>query len=109
MIHEKLRNLRKQKGLSQERVAKALCTDTSNYCRKERGEIKIHDEEWARLAQFLNVSIEEIKNFKEMENRDSVFTISNSIIENLQEYIRLLKQENESLKKENTDLKSQLK
>lgn len=37
MIYEKLRNIRKQKGISQEKMAKILSTDTSNYSRKERG------------------------------------------------------------------------
>lgn len=45
MIQEKLKNLRKQKGMSQEKMAKILSTDTSNYSRKERGETRIHDEE----------------------------------------------------------------
>ena len=36
MVQEKLRNLRKQKGISQEKMAKILSTDPSNYSRKER-------------------------------------------------------------------------
>ena len=61
MIQTKLKNLRKLKGFSQVQMAKALSTDTSNYSRKERGEVRIHDEEWEKLANALEVPLEEIK------------------------------------------------
>ncbi|KQT20695.1 hypothetical protein ASG22_17120 [Chryseobacterium sp. Leaf405] len=121
MMQEKLRNLRKAKGMSQEKMAKILSTDTSNYSRKERGETKMRDEEWEKLAKALDVPVEEIKeenNSGIVHNDNSTFndnsgnyynqnfTIPNSIIENLQDYINLLKEENKSLKKEVEDLKS---
>jgi len=62
MIQENLKNLRKQKGISQEKMAKILGTDTSNYSRKERGEVKIFDDEWDKLAKTLEVPLEQIKN-----------------------------------------------
>jgi len=123
MMQEKLRNLRKAKGMSQEKMAKILSTDTSNYSRKERGETKMRDEEWEKLAKALDVPVEEIKeenNSGIVHNDNSTFndnsgnyynqnfTIPNSIIENLQDYINLLKEENKSLKKEVEDLKSRL-
>ncbi len=43
MMQIKLKNLRKQKGFSQVQLAKAISTDNSNYSRKERGEVRIHD------------------------------------------------------------------
>jgi ribosome-binding protein aMBF1 (putative translation factor) len=52
---------RKQKGFSQVQMAKALSTDTSNYSRKERGEVRINDEEWEKLANTLDITLEEIK------------------------------------------------
>lgn len=61
MVHEKLRSLRKQKGINQEDMAKILSTDTSSYSRKENGKSKIHDEEWVKLAKVLDVSVDEIK------------------------------------------------
>ncbi|MCU7613105.1 helix-turn-helix transcriptional regulator [Chryseobacterium sp. GMJ5] len=121
MIKEKLRNLRKQKGMSQEKMAKILSTDTSNYSRKERGETRMHDEEWEKLAEALNVPVEEIKeeNLSGIVHNDNStfndnsgnyynqnFNIPNSIIENLQDYIALLKKEIENLKEEITTLKS---
>lgn len=115
MIQQKLRNLRKQKCMSQEKMAKILSTDISSYCRKENGKSKIHDDEWEKLAKALNVSVDDIK---ESENLGIVqndnltfndnsgnyehqkFNIPNSILENLQDYIKILKEQNESLKRE---------
>ncbi len=120
MVQEKLRNLRKQKGISQEKMAKILSTDPSNYSRKERGEVRIHDEEWQKLAQALEVPVEDIK---ENESRFSInndnstfhdnsgnynqyFNVPNSIVENLQDYISLLKQKVYELEQEIKSLKS---
>lgn len=121
MIQEKLKNLRKQRGMSQEKMAKILSTDTSNYSRKERGETRIHDEEWQKIADALDVSVEDIKEEKGLgviHNENSTFndnagnynhyySTPNSIVENLQDYISLLKKEIENLKEENTALKAQ--
>ncbi|GAE66094.1 Helix-turn-helix [Chryseobacterium indologenes] len=120
MVQEKLRNLRKQKGISQEKMAKILSTDPSNYSRKERGEVRIHDEEWQKLAAALEVPVEDIKEEKELRivhNDNSTFNdnsgnyynqhfnIPSSLLENLQDYIAILKEQNEILKKENQELK----
>ncbi|PWW27117.1 MULTISPECIES: helix-turn-helix domain-containing protein [unclassified Chryseobacterium] len=121
MVQEKLRNLRKQKGISQEKMAKILSTDPSNYSRKERGEVRIHDEEWQKLAEALEVPVEDIKEEKELRlvhNDNSTFNdnsgnyynqhfnIPNSVIENLQDYISLLKQKVYELEQEIKSLKS---
>lgn len=52
MIQEKLRNLRKQKKMSQETMAKILSTDTSSYSRKENGKSKsmmMSGKSWQKL------------------------------------------------------------
>ncbi len=115
MIHGKLRNLRKEKGMSQKKMAQILSTDISSYSRKENGKSKIHDEEWEKLANVLDVSVEEIKEEDSIgivHNDNSTFndnsgnyynqhfSIPNSILENLHDYIAILKHENEYLKKE---------
>lgn len=119
MIQEKLRNFRKKKGYSQDQMAKFISTDTSNYSRKERGEVKIHEDEWQKLAEALDVPIESIR---ESENKYSFqydnstfhdhlgsninyYNIPNSLIENLQDYISILKSEIISLKEENAKFK----
>ncbi|MDQ1160442.1 transcriptional regulator with XRE-family HTH domain [Chryseobacterium sp. SORGH_AS 447] len=119
MIQGRLRNLRKKKGISQKEIARILSIDISSYCRKENGKSKIHDDEWEKLATILNVSADEIK---EKENSGMVyddnptsstnsgnynqyFNLPNSILENLHDYISILKHENESLKAELEKLK----
>ncbi|KMQ66006.1 hypothetical protein ACM46_00065 [Chryseobacterium angstadtii] len=119
MIQEKLRNLRKQKGISQEKMAKILATDTSNYSRKERGETRIHEDEWKKLADALQVPVEEIKeddhkfsfNFDGSTFNDHVnyYSIPTSIIDSLHDYIKILKEQNELQKKEIEELKSKIK
>lgn len=120
MIQEKLKILRKQKGFSQEKMAKILSTDPSNYSRKERGEIRIHDEEWQKIADALEVAVEEIKDEKSssivhndnstLHNQSNSYILNhnlhNSILENLQDYISMLKNEIKHLKEENDTLKS---
>lgn len=122
MQKEKLRLLRKQKGYTQQQVADFIATDVSNYSRKENGDVKIISDEWEKLARFLNVPVDEIYEDEEAKlvvNNDhpvfndnsgtsagSINTQSNyssipeSIIENLQGYIALLREENERLKEE---------
>ena len=124
MVQEKLKTIRKQKGLSQEKMAKIISTDPSNYSRKERGEIRIHDEEWQKIADALEVPVEEIKdeNIPGIVHNDNStfndnsgnyysqhFNIPDSILENLQDYISLLKKEVASLKEENISLKEEIK
>lgn len=118
MQKEKLRLIRKQKGYTQQQVADIIATDVSNYSRKESGDVKIIRDEWDKLARFLDVTVEEIYEDEEAKvivNYDHpVFNdsssgngtmnqfnnIPGSIIKNLQDYIALLKEENEKLKVE---------
>ncbi|NIF07201.1 helix-turn-helix transcriptional regulator [Chryseobacterium sp. Tr-659] len=119
MKQEKLKNLRKLQGISQEKMAKILSTDPSNYSRKERGEVRIHEDEWKKISETLNVPISEIKEEDEkiISNGNSIFkdhsqyqyiqNFNHSLIENLQDYIVFLKQNIHELKEENRILKSQ--
>ncbi|NIF06476.1 helix-turn-helix transcriptional regulator [Chryseobacterium sp. Tr-659] len=116
---EKLKNLRKQRGYTQDYMSKILSTDVSNYCRKENGEVRIYDDEWEKLAKALDVPVEEIKeersanivNFNDTSTNSGPFmntylNIPEYILENQQEYIKLLKEQIESLKQEVQSLKS---
>lgn len=113
----KLRLLRKKKGYTQQQIADVIATDVSNYSRKENGDVKIIKDEWDKIARFLDVSVEEIyeeDDAKVIINNDhpvfndnaasSIMTqfnnFSASVIQNLQDYISLLKEENEKLKEE---------
>ncbi|REC77938.1 transcriptional regulator [Chryseobacterium elymi] len=124
MIQEKLKNLRKQKGMSQEKMAKILSTDTSNYSRKERGETRIHEDEWQKLADALEVPIDAIKeedkifsfqydnptfNDNAIGGNVNYYNLPNFVMDNLQDYIGLLKEQNNLLKNEIEELKSKIK
>ncbi|AZA85034.1 transcriptional regulator [Chryseobacterium lactis] len=121
MQKEKLRLIRKQKGYTQQQVADFIATDVSNYSRKESGDVKIIKDEWDKLARFLDVPVEEIYEEEEatvvVNNNHPVFNdrstsagvittqnnydnIPGAVIESLQGYIALLKEENERLKEE---------
>ncbi|WP_294212911.1 helix-turn-helix domain-containing protein [uncultured Chryseobacterium sp.] len=118
---EKLRNLRKQRGYTQEYMSKIIATDASNYSRKESGDVRIFDDEWEKLAKALDVPVEEIKeerkigNVQNNDNNGSTFNdhsgnfqstnytycnIPDFILDNQQDYIKLLKEQVESLKQE---------
>lgn len=124
MQKEKLRTVRKMKGFTQQQMAEVIPTDVSNYSRKENGTVSITQTEWNKLAQFLEVPIEEIYEEEEakivIENPvfndspganvgNSGFSANNmgqitnelsiEIIKTMQEYIGLLKEEIERLKK----------
>ncbi|QRA42979.1 helix-turn-helix transcriptional regulator [Chryseobacterium cucumeris] len=120
MQKEKLRTVRKMKGFTQQQMAEVIPTDVSNYSRKESGTVSITQTEWNKLAQFLEVPIEEIYEEEEAKivienpvfndnngvnvgNNNATANISNElsieIIKTMQEYIGLLKEEINRLKK----------
>ncbi|WES95677.1 helix-turn-helix transcriptional regulator [Chryseobacterium arthrosphaerae] len=121
MQKEKLRLIRKQKGYTQQQVADYIATDVSNYSRKESGDVRIVQDEWDKLARFFEVPVEDIYEeetaavvvnndhpvFNDKSTSAGLITTQNNydnipgaIIENLQNYIALLKEENERLKEE---------
>ncbi|SFN82161.1 DNA-binding transcriptional regulator, XRE-family HTH domain [Chryseobacterium oleae] len=115
MQQEKLRKLRIQKGISQEKIAEILSTDPSNYSRKERGKIKIREEEWYKIAEALGVPVEDIKEHEikfSAHHEHSTFhddcgIYYQSLVDNLNDYISFLKQEINELKEEIKTLRSQ--
>ncbi|OCA79697.1 hypothetical protein BBH99_05460 [Chryseobacterium contaminans] len=117
--HEKLKSLRRQKGLSQVQMGKIIGTDASNYSRKERGEVKIYDDEWKKLAKALEVSLESIKSNgikHPLSSENSLQTCSitysqipDFILETQKKYIERLEKENEKLLEENNKLKKNKK
>lgn len=120
MQKEKLRTVRKMKGFTQQQMAEVIPTDVSNYSRKESGGVSITQTEWQKLAKFLDVPVDEIYEEEEatiiienpvfsdntgvnVGNNNATANISNElsieIIKTMQEYIGLLKEEIERLKK----------
>lgn len=124
MTMEKLKNLRKQRGYTQQQIADILATDVSNYSRKENGEVKIFDDEWEKLAKALDTTIEDIREERianvvqnltfndsssntsnQSGNYNQYCSIPDYMLESQQEYIKLLREQIEMLKAENAKLK----
>ena len=80
MQKEKLKQVRLQKGYTQQQLADFIHTDVSNYCRKENGRVGITQKEWERLSDFLKVSQADI--FEEDEKNLSISYENSTIAEN---------------------------
>jgi transcriptional regulator with XRE-family HTH domain len=97
----KLRDIRLNKGLSQESLADLIGMTRCNYSRRENGRKAISDAEWTRIAKALDVKKEIIYEENKLNtSQDSTinvpfFNIPNQALE----YIEFLKNENSRLKK----------
>lgn len=122
MVKNKLIQARKTK-YTQENMAKLLHMTQSQYQRREKGDIKISDEEWERIAKALDTNVEDIKEDDsklQVNNYDNnsgsyfgsnnyFYNIPDFVLENQQDFINLLKKEIQDLKDEINVLKSQNK
>lgn len=68
MISENLLTLRKMRKLSQEQVAEAVGVSRQAYTRWEKGETVPDIKNCAALADFYEVSLDELVNFSEQKN-----------------------------------------
>jgi transcriptional regulator with XRE-family HTH domain len=112
MIKNKLINARKEKNLSQTQMAHLVAMSQSQYQRRERGEIRITDDEWVRISKCLEIDLEDIKeedSFSTINNYDNnsghysssnnyFYNIPEFLMKNQQDYIEMLKEENVHLK-----------
>ena len=114
----RLKAMRVSKGFTQEDVAKFLATDKANYCKKEKGIVKIHKQEWDKLATFLSCDVDEIF---EKENTNIFINSQNALGDNciynaynelaqetMRKYITKLEDENTSYKMELSSLKEEI-
>ncbi len=114
----KLKNLRTQKGFTQEEVAKYLATDKTNYCKKENGAVKIYKDEWEKLANFLSCDVEDIFEKEEVNifinsqnaiGDNCIYNAYNELAqETLRKYITKLEEDNTALKDEIRALKEDI-
>jgi len=114
MIKNKLIAARKEKNITQSKMADFLCISQSQYQRREYGEIHISHDEWIRIAKVLGKEVEEIKEDDSIttiynyDNHSGNYSASNNyiynipefIMKNQQEYIEMLKEEIKRLKEE---------
>ena len=112
MEKTKLILARSNKGLTQQQIALKLNMDVSNYNRREKGQIKISNNEWEKLSKILEVSIEDIYESEESNffvfkdnstgnylGTNNFYTIPEYLLENQRKYIQKLEEENNDLKK----------
>ena len=120
---EKLINTRISRDYTQDYLAGNLNIDVSSYSRKENGKVKIAKHEWEKLAELLEVPVEEIYEpdesiffiFKDNSTGNGngigntvtnnsmpqyVWEIQKKYTEKLEEEVRLLKEEILVLKEE---------
>ncbi|MBL1220490.1 helix-turn-helix transcriptional regulator [Chryseobacterium sp. L7] len=119
MQKEKLRSVRKRKGITQQQIADIIATDVSNYSRKESGDVRIFKEEWDKIARFLEIPLEEIyeddevrqiNHFDNNSNSNNIGNVSGNYYCNVPEFLLESQRELiEILKKENLRLEEELK
>jgi transcriptional regulator with XRE-family HTH domain len=110
---------RKKLGFSCKEIADLLCIEEYSYRRRENGKTKISNQEWKKLASILSVPFETIFEEEKVSidtpqsstskiNTTESYNIPKEMFDNQQEYITILKIENDTLKKENKFLKEKL-
>lgn len=105
MQKSKLITTRKQKGFSQKQLADYLCMNVSSYNRREKGISHIKPDEWLKLADILEVNIDEIyehdaKYHIDCKNQSiginngtqKVYTVPKSLLDSQQKYIDVLEE-----------------
>lgn len=104
MIKIKLREVRLNKGLSQEELADLIGMSQCSYSRRENGKKSISDNEWYKIAKSLDVT-------KEVIYEINIAKINKNDFESQREFSKFhfILKYLEFLKKENTALKEKLK
>ena len=70
ILHEKVRAIRIQKGLTQEQVSQALRTTKGNYNRIEKGKVGVSSTKLKQLAELFSMTVDDIHNFLLPESPD---------------------------------------
>lgn len=99
-------------------MADVLCMTVSNYHRRENGSVRISPEHWQKIAETLDVALEDIYEpdeqmvfiFNDTSNRNGNIVNNNyniplSLWESQKKYIEKIEQELEAMKEENCILK----
>jgi transcriptional regulator with XRE-family HTH domain len=111
MKKTKLAGVRGFKGFTQEQIAEELCICPSAYNKRENGHVSININQWQKLAEILDVPLEEIfenddkqificKDSASQNNygTNHYYTVPESLLDTQQKYITKLEEENATLK-----------
>jgi transcriptional regulator with XRE-family HTH domain len=98
----KLRDIRLNKGLSQEVMADLIGMTQSNYSRRENGRKAVSEAEWTRITKALDVNKETIYEANRLNtSHDGTVNVPYfNIPSQTLEYIEFLKNENSKLKEQ---------
>lgn len=123
MIKTKLISTRKKRGYTQGQMADFIHMSQSQYQRRERGDVKISNVEWEKIATVLDVKVDDIREediaqsiINNYDNSSGSYSphINNNynipefILKGMEEYLDLLRKENQQLKEENSRIKQQI-
>ena len=107
----KLIERRKEKSISQREIAEKLCMDVSCYNRREKGQARISPQEWEKLADILDVPVNEI--YESDDNHvfilkdhatgnylcnNHIYSVPEHLLDTQRKYIEMLEKENWELK-----------
>lgn len=111
MEKSKLIEIRTKKGITQKVMADKLFMDVSNYNRREKGFMKISNQEWEKIANILDVKIDEIYENEESHffvfrdqstgnylGTNNIYSIPEYILDVQKKYIQKLEDENKLLR-----------
>lgn len=113
MVHEKLKNFRKSKNITQQQMARLCAMEQTTYSRKESGKSSITEEEWQRFSKVLETTVEDIKTEDKMvfKNENCTFTdnavgiqyvnIPKEVLDTILRYNQKLEEEVRELKSNN--------
>lgn len=106
-----LKEIRKSKGFTQKQVALKMAMEQTAYSKKENGKSPITEEEYKKLADFLETPIEEIKKGKETiaKNENCTFhdqSIGIQIISMPKDTLDIIIKYTSKLEEENQQLKN---
>jgi len=109
-VTENIKNIRRQKGISQESIAYDLGIDYSTYGKIERGQIGLTVDRLEKIATILDVSIEELYKGHVFKGKDMSENVANiGLYQEENSATKKLAMQVESLKREIQLLKEQLK
>lgn len=106
-----IRNLRKQRGLTQSELAEKIGMSVTAFGKIERGETRLNSEHVSKIAAALEVPEEKIWFGDTFEEESALRenSFKDTLVKNLREEIRTLTAEKQRLENENGELRLALK
>jgi len=106
VLHEKIKNIRENKKITQSYLAHELGLDQSQYSRREKGEIPFVASKITKLAKILETTISNLFDEEPLfsvlikgDNFSQYITVSPELIENQKNIMLLIQQQNELIVK----------